>query len=161
MEYIMLFIGIVAFSFSFFVSALHHIHIYQLNYYKDKVQLNWIKKNKKEIVRKSSFLIIALPFLMFAFQSYVMPVILSIILVAFGIANKPKNVKKPLVYTNRIKRLIATLGIIGYGLVLITYLISKSLQLSLIIMDILVLLIPLFVLFANLINKPINYAINQ
>ena len=80
MEYIMLFIGIVAFSFSFFVCALHHIHIYQLNYYKDKVQLNWIKKNIKDIAKKSSLLIIALPFLIFTFNSYIMPVILSIIL---------------------------------------------------------------------------------
>ena len=161
MEAIMMLIGVIAFSISFFVSVLHHIHIYQLNYYKDKVQLNWIKKNIKDIVKKDILLIITLPFLIIFFNNIIMPIIASIILIIVAIINRPKAAKKPLVYTSRIKRLIATIGIIIYTIIAVTYLVLDNMQISYIVMFVLNLLVPLIVLFGNLINKPINYAINQ
>ena len=161
MNIIMMLIGVIAFSISFFVIILHHIHIYQLNYYKDKVQLNWIKKNIKDIIKKDALLIVALPFLILLFDNIIIPIIASLILIIVAIINKPKSAKKPLVYTSRIKRLIATVGIIIYAIIVATYVAWGSVQISYVVMFVLNILAPIIVLFANLLNKPINYAINQ
>jgi UDP-N-acetylmuramoyl-tripeptide--D-alanyl-D-alanine ligase len=88
-------------------------------------------------------------------------VISSIVYLIIAYFNIERKAKKPLVYTSRVKRLIFTLGILIIGILISVYMCFKNENIIYIIMPILITLVPIFVLIANYINKPINKIINK
>lgn len=158
MDTIIFIIGIIVFIVSFFVALCYNIHIYQLNYYKDNVQLKWIMKNITKILKNNILLFIAIPLLLLGNAGRIAGII---ILVLITLINREKDVKKPLVYTNRVKRLIITSFIVSLGIVFAVSIISKNIDMSFITIYILQFFVPIIMLFANVLNKPINYAINS
>lgn len=174
MEFFKLFCAILATALYFaaaWLSLRHFIHMFQLNSYKPKVQLKWLKDNARGFLAlNASFfalgiacavISVALP-LSSAAHGFLLLLISATLLIC-AVSMRPRHAKIPLKYTARIKRLITTLSII--------YIIPAAALLILFdwgstvvfaaLYPLWVLLAPFAVLLANLINRPVEQAINR
>lgn len=157
MEYIIQILMILSFCFCYFMILSSNIHIYQQNYYKDKFQIKWIKKNIKKLLLKNIWLLGIIPLMFLGLIGNILSIVIYILV---SYLNKIKNAKKKLVFTNRVLRLIVTAYIIPVILITILFLLN-NVWLAYIILPILCLITPLSVIFFNLLNKPINGYINK
>lgn len=94
---------------AFFLTMRYHLHMFQLNGYKNGEHIHWLKKNLRQqwllvFGILAGVLRIALPFI--AMDIFIDLVLLLIILVYH--AMKRMKTKKKLVFTARVKRLVAT-----------------------------------------------------
>ena len=174
MEFFKLICAILATALYFAATALslrHFIHMFQLNSYKPKVQLKWLKDNAcgffaGHVMGSIIALICAVLSLRLPMSSVgqgVLMLLISAVLLFSAICMRPKPAKIPLKYTARIKRLIFTLCIICLlpALALII-LYDWGFAVVFAAMYVLwVLLSPWTVLLANIINRPIEQAINR
>lgn len=146
----------------------HYIHMFQLNSYKPKVQLTWIKKNTGIWFILCMFcasvvlLIYSVPEReLSSYKSVLWSLTWIVILAAVTLPCLPKkSYKIPLKYTMRIKRLFSTLCII-YFLPIIALLITKCAHICAAVYLIMAVLAPYIVLLANLLNRPLELAINR
>ncbi len=155
--------------------AKHYMHMYQLNSYKPRVQQQWIKKNSKSIWGKSLPALLIIPIcLLFPKTGLTIGGIYYIII---AYMNRSTKAKKPLVYTNRVKRLMTTVLILTLGACVgaflpayltflnkstISYQDKMSAKLVLSLVTVLYYIaLPYIVLIADYINKPIEKAINN
>ena len=171
------------------LAARYHVHMLQLNFYVPGEYMGWCRRTWKMIVPHGISLALVLVALMSFWMiesndlngiemfSFVFPVALVFILVhifihPLGIVMYwPHKAKKPLVYTPRVRRLMATILILIIILGLITLMLvlykSNNLKDSAILLVTLVAvplpfaLMPLWMLLALAINQPIEKAINR
>lgn len=139
------------------------LHILQQNWYDDDHRyLKWIIENPKKVFWNMDFFIILIPFLYQWIDSTILTILVFLFFsIAFYIERrkqKKEQVKKPLVYTNRVKRLMITilflyiLEIIGISLYY-----SKSLtKYYYVLIGSSVYLNAFIVMIANIINIPIE-----
>lgn len=131
-------------------------HMFQLNSYKPKEQLKWYEKNFKRII---PCVILAALFLFRIAFKLDMDVFTLVVALVVSLFFKPKKAKKPLVYTPRVKRMLATCVVI-YVAVCVGIFFSP-----LVVKYVLAIfgcgLLPLNLLLANLINRPIELSINR
>ncbi len=174
MELFKLFCAIFATALYFAASLLslrHFIHMFQLNSYKPKVQLKWLKENARGFF--AGHLAIAAVGIVCGVLSVVLPMssvmqgflclLISAALLASALAMKPIPAKIPLKYTARVKRLIFTLAVI--------YILPAAALFALYdwgftvvftaAYTLWVLAAPFAVLLANVINRPVEQAINR
>ncbi|MFP3040960.1 UDP-N-acetylmuramoyl-tripeptide--D-alanyl-D-alanine ligase [Treponema primitia] len=132
--------------------------MFQLNSYSSWTHLKWLRANfsRAYIMRH----ILILPIIGVAFLNFYTAVILSSLLfLVQSFFNRPRKAKKPLVYTNRVKRMVST----NILILTIPILLSCSLQspYRVIVLALGVLCTPLMVLLSNIINTPIEKGINR
>ena len=136
------------------------IHMLQQNWYnEDDRYINWIFNNKKKV-----FLIFDIIFIVFLFLKSKVLIISFVIyyLLAFYINNKKEKneqVKKPLVFTPRVKRLYVTLTVFYIIVIYLTTILwYNELHLSFycFYVSLIIYLNYLFVYLCNVINKPIE-----
>lgn len=156
MENIIFIITLIAFYLSYFLYTRYNLHMFQLNYYKNKEHMNWIKKNIIKLVLKS---IVVVPVLFLATQNIVCQIIVIGLFLLMALINKPGKAKKPFVYTNRMKRLLLTINLIALVLVIATKIAFGYKYI--ITMAVLNILLPIGILIANYINMPINNLITK
>lgn len=182
-------VALVLYVFATLFASRHFIHMFQLNSYKPNVQKKWLKDNEKKYFLTALIcvvlVLIPLVFLRALLQlnysdtvSYIwaiytfraVPIITAILSICVIIAKRPKKAyKTPLVYTARVKRLIVTLTALHILLFVIAIIIGLSSAYGLIgvwvlflsLPNLILLLLPYTVLFANLLNRPIEKAINR
>lgn len=157
-----LFIALFAsFTWIFTEILLYHMHMFQLNSYKPKEHSAWLKAptNSKKI-----WLIIfqlAVAFVIYTFLGTTGKIIAILIYCFMALMNRPVKAKKPLVYTKRVKRMLITSYLI-YALFFVASVLFRN---NTFIVGALFLvisaLIPLLILVANFINKPIETSINN
>lgn len=138
----------------------HYIHMFQLNSYKPKVQLKWLRARQNN--GWLYFLIFAILYFidsLFLDTPALTALLCTALLIILAVCSRPKSAKIPLKYTARIKRLIATLAVI-YIAVPAVLLAFRSLYFFS-ICTVLASLSPFMVLLANLINRPMELAINR
>ena len=99
------------------------------------------------------------PVLFLSAEKTVIKIVVIALFILMAFINKPKKAKKPFVYTNRMKRLLATMNIITLILVIATKIIFGYKYI--ITMAILNILLPIEVLIANYINMPVNNLITK
>lgn len=138
------------------------LHMLQQNWYNDGNRyMDWIFKNPKKV-----FLGLEIFFFLFLFGSFVDPEILFVLFIAFYIVvslltykkMKGEQVKKPLVVTARVRRLIYTttvLYIIVFGLIGVFFH-QNDLYLYFTILGLLAYFQFFIIALANIINKPIE-----
>lgn len=150
-------IAVVACFASGTLTALKSTHIFQLNSYKSKVQLKWIKTNWRRFIPNILALVIAV---IGAFTNSVGAYIaFYAVAILNAIAGRPlKNAKKPLVYTARVKRLLASTAVMVAVLLGLTFLGKDA---SLFGVCIVLALMPFAVLAGNAVNAPVEKAIRQ
>jgi UDP-N-acetylmuramoyl-tripeptide--D-alanyl-D-alanine ligase len=147
------------------------LHIFQLNGYKSNEFWDWLKEYWNSHVLNGKYALInllLLAFLIFLseFFTETAPIVIITIFVTWwflDVSLFQKTQKKPLVYTNRIKRLIVPLLLFFPVLPMVG--INTGLNLSTYVPDVYIItfgflladiLIPFFVMFAGMIMKPIE-----
>lgn len=172
----------ILFAVVYALRIIHYTHMFQLNSYKPKVQLKWLFNNKSAFIKNS------LPLMLLAVWSLITPwlviekseltngvevgftltpvlLIQAVYVVGLIIAlvlNLPKKAKKPLVYTNRVKRLLITCALVLIILCCAIVLLVDDMNGAQPLLLMLVLILaPFILLLCNLINKPIELSINR
>ncbi len=139
------------------LSLLFNVHMFQLNGYKSLEHLRWIAKNKaKFLPQYACILVVAIVLFL---QGNLSVAALAAFFAITCFAFKRGKQKKPLVYTMRVKRLLATLLVILLCVVVIAALGTATT--AILLLGVAYVLLPIIVIVANFINKPIEYAVNQ
>lgn len=142
------------------LAMLFYLHMFQLNSYQFQSHVRWIKsKCLKDIIFRNIWLFI--PIVIGFSQNAVLLITGALISLLFMFrVNRKKEYKKPLIYTKRLTRLIITTGILN---ILVIAIALKFLTFSqtVIVLAVWTFLLPILILISNLINKPIELAINQ
>lgn len=185
---ILIYLVTVFYAFATAFSCKHTIHMFQLNYYRYDEQFRWFFKNRMQYIGQAmiSVLMLIVDLIYFSHVEEMTDpipweppvsspwiIVKSCILVfMFFLAclvSKPRKAKKPLVQTARVKRLEVTIGILmtaAFVIPFIRYYVMPTangtpLHESKIyfVLILVYALAPMLVMLANLINKPIEYAI--
>ena len=132
------------------------LHMFQLNSYKPATHMRWLKRNLGTL----------LPGAVLAVAAVVgglleNPLVAALLVSAVNgwgmVVARPTKAKKPLVYTQRVIRMIVTMAVLTAAAVTAAVLTDTWFW----VMAALALVSPLLVLAANFINKPIENAINR
>ncbi len=173
------FVGIIFFS-------LREFHMLQLNGYKTPEHSWWMKKNYKRYIYPLILFVLQFGFMIIPsnpyYKAYNILYFLFIILnFVFIVINKPgKKFKKPLVYTARVKRMLATFFILIAAIFTAAYFSAEQAKeyivggmqldnsipyfkshLPLIIIGSALYLTPILVPLSNIINKPVEKAVQN
>ncbi|MBQ3407808.1 MAG: UDP-N-acetylmuramoyl-tripeptide--D-alanyl-D-alanine ligase [Clostridia bacterium] len=133
-----------------------HMHMFQLNSYFFKKNINWIKKNKIKVVTQLLLVVISTIFIQIDFTWS--QIIAAVIMISSIIYNLPKGKSKiPLKLTSRVKRMFATELIIN---VIILFICGIT-ELPLIKLEIINVLAVFIAMLANVINSPIEAGVRQ
>ncbi len=150
--------------YSVFKSLLFNMHMFQLNGYRFSTHAGWIRKNLGRYAVE--YIVFALSFTGLINHSSLMgfsAAALLIAVIAVAVENRNRPQKKPLVYTPRVKRMFVTTVI----LILAAFagavyaLTTDRKNIAFMIQGLIVALSPLSIVLANLINKPIEKAVNR
>ncbi len=172
--------AVVALAAIVFLS-LREFHMLQLNGYKTPEHSWWMKKNYKRYIYNVLLLIAYVLYFFGAVEfsnddtgisdkqsgiSIPFAIVLILASIVFIIANKPgKKFKKPLVYTARVKRMLTTFFILiaaafGVSAWFVSFL-GFGNYISYMIIGCALCLTPILVPLSNLINKPIEKAVQN
>ena len=146
---------------AFCLALRRNMHMFQLNGYKNGEHVNWLKKN----LRQQWVLVFSLiaGILGVLFPSVVWDIILILTLLLDLVvynAMRHMTVKKKLVYTARVKRMLVTVVLTAALILVLTVLFADPKRW----MGVLALLVGgqlVFVLLANVINKPVEACVNR
>lgn len=137
------------------LGTLQFIHIFQLNSYKPKEQIKWYKKYFSRLMPCMLIFVYLLICGILKAKSF----LFTIPAIIISLFLKTKKAKKPLVFTPRVKRMLVTNGLIYAVLCVLIFVIEAKFKF--IVTAFTCGLVPLIVLLANLINKPIELSINR
>lgn len=157
---VLLVLVLMAFLLSWSLAARHFLHMFQLNSYKPKVQLDWLKKNLNSLVPKTLLALFTVPAIILWGKTGL--AIAGIIYIILAYFYKPRQAKTPLVYTKRIVRMLITSGIIMLVLLAAAVILwgGRRILFPVVLFGTYA-LTPLIILLANFINKPVEKAINH
>lgn len=154
--YIILALAVLAF---FCCNVLKSLHMFQLNSYKVPTHMRWLRGNRATLIPGIFTGGLTALALALQLQPIAACILLAVVFVLFAVMGRPKKAKKPLVYTNRVKRMILTMVII------LALLSAAAIALghsgALVIICVTALCSPFLVLLANTINKPLEKGINR
>ena len=149
---------LIFFVCSYITYLLYLMHMFQLNTYKTNEQMGWMKKNRKALVIRL-ILPAAAAVACLGFAEAGLLIAAGLWLVNTLLFLRRKKAKKPLVYTQRVIRMLVThflLAAIIFGVA------SGAFHLALWIpATLLYLLLPLLILAVNRINAPVQKMINK
>ena len=139
---------------------LYLTHMFQQNSYKPREYGEWLRvhTNVGRLLGKSLYAVLSLPLVFVGNRGCMIAACLMNGMTI--LVNKPRKAKKPLVYTPRVKRLLATPGIV-WGLILLIVAFPGIYGYLWVTMLLLFLLQPVLLLLVNLINHPVERAINR
>ncbi len=150
---------------AFFAAYTHHLHMFQLNSYHFDVEVKWMGKNMGQV------LLLLIPGLLSALLTALLPDSLYLVwgiaatLILGGLAlylnykKTVKKAKKPLVYTDRVKRMMVTsLALFALPTLLLVIFLGKW---AVVYASAVIGLMPLYVLLVNFINKPVESAVRR
>lgn len=138
------------------------VHMFQQNSYKPREYAEWmhVHSNVGRLLGKTLYAIIALPLVLIGSK--------GCMIAAYGmnimttLVNKPQPAKKPLVYTKRVKRMLITTFLIYVIATLLSLLTGEyRWRVCEVVLLVLFILQPFLILLVNLINRPIEQAIDR
>ena len=145
------------------VLTLYFVHMLQLNSYRPERYVRWMKENRALLISKMGWMALAFvavaAYLLTPTDWRVRGACAALLAIHFFL-NLPKKAKKPLVFTARVKRLLATLAVLLAAIGLLVYF-TGMVRLSVSLLFLWAILTPLVVLAANYINHPVEAAINR
>ncbi len=149
---------------SVFRSIVFNMHMFQLNGYRASTHFSWMKKNLRHYGMEC--VVFALSFTGLIRHDGLMTFAAAALCLAVAgliASNRSKKAKKPLVYTARVKRMLVTAlllfaATLGFDFWLLA---GERKHLAFLALGLLNALAPLYILLANLINKPMELGINR
>lgn len=145
------------------VLTLYFVHMLQLNSYRPERYLRWMKENRALLVQKMGWMVlafIAVAAFLLTPTDWRVRGACAALLIIHCILNLPKKAKKPLVFTARVKRLLATHAVLLLLVGLAVYF-TGMVRLSVGLLFLWPILTPLVTLLANGINHPLEAAISR
>lgn len=139
-----------------FLSLKYNLHIFQLNYYMPDTQIKWTFKNWKKFLVIALMSAIGIVFTVINFNNFI--ILVTILLLINIVIVIERNIKKKIVYTNRIIRMYIINYIILFILAVLLYTKFNTLIIAALVIN---LLMPLYMIILNYINMPINKLINN
>lgn len=154
-------ISIICMLPTFGLVLRYNLHMFQLNGYKNKEHMTWLRKNKGKqgllvFVGIAGIVALIVP----SIWSLAAQIVIWLIVCRYYIYLKKANTKKNLVYTKRVQRLILTDGILAVMILLLVGFVG-DLRLISGTCGILIALQGILLLVINLINKPIETSISH
>ncbi len=144
-----------------FLAMRHNMHMFQLNGYKNGEHLNRLKKNLRPQWLLIAILILGLNSLIFPITALdIMGWIFLLLIILVYNAMRRLNTKKKLVYTARVKRMIATMTVIQVLIIVLVIVFFGLKRVSGTLMILTGLQLIMNVL-ANTINHPIEWGVKQ
>ena len=144
-----------------FLTMRHNMHMFQLNGYKNGEHLRWLKKNIRQQWLLILMLVHGVNRLVFpAFAHDIMGWINLLLIILVYNAMRRLNKKKKLVYTARVKRMIATIAAVSLIALVLSFMFLDLKRISGVLM-ILVSLQLILNVVANMINHPIEWGVRQ
>ena len=144
-------------ALNFGVQAVYFTHMLQLNSYRPERYKKWCTENDRKLVNVPHllpFLCVLVLWLGGRVENLILYAVSAGILLLTALLNLPKKAKKPLVYTARVWRLLATQAVLCLALLSIGYFLSPQLGIALLGVGSMV--IWLWTGAANYINAPIE-----
>ena len=138
------------------------MHMFQQNSYKPREYMEWMQvhSNVGRLLGKCLYAVIAIPLVLIGNRGCMIAACVMNIMTV--LVNKPQPAKKPLVYTNRVKRMLFTTFLIYVAAILLSLLAGGyGIQVCEIVLLVLFVLQPFLVLLVNLINRPVEKRIDQ
>lgn len=141
---------------------IYIVHMFQQNSYKPREYREWMQvhSNVGRLLGKCLYAVISVPLVLGGNMGCM---IAACVMNAMTIlVNKPRQAKKPLVYTMRVKRMLVT-TVILYGLCVLLSLLSGEYwpRACGCVLLLLFILQPFLILLVNLINRPLEQAIDR
>ena len=138
------------------------VHMFQQNSYKPREYAEWMQvhSNVGRLLGKCLYAVISLPLVLIGNRGCMIAACVMNIMTI--LVNKPQPAKKPLVYTNRVKRILITTFLI-YVIAILLSLFAGGYRWRVFEVVLLTLFIlqPFLILLVNLINRPIELAIDR
>jgi UDP-N-acetylmuramoyl-tripeptide--D-alanyl-D-alanine ligase len=155
MELTLYIISLLCSLAAFSMSLIKFMHFFQLNSYRAKIHTKWLMQNmSKAYINIIAGIILVVLSLFKSSWSSIFYILVSIATILLSI---PKKAKKPLVYTMRVKRMLITTAVVYLAVLICGIYFDFALAGG----AVFVLIAPLWVMAANLINRPIEKAINN
>ena len=148
-------------AYAFYLVLLHNMHMFQLNGYKNDEHINWLRKNLRQQWLLGFGALLGL--LRIFFPLLVLDILIYLTLVMQILvyrAIRRLNSKKKLVFTPRVKRMVATILIITAVVCVLAAIFGGTTRMT----GVCMLLVSAQIvanLAANVINRPIEEHINQ
>ena len=160
LDWILYILLLVSWLCSFAMLTVYNTHMFQLNSYKPHEQRVWYRdKFLPAFVGRNLGVIFTLPLLCFCGR---VGIILSILLYALtAYLGRPRKAKKPLVYTARVKRMLATDGVLTALTLLAVVLLHRWPLAWGVLLPAAHFVSGFYLLAANWLNKPIEKSINN
>ena len=143
-------------AFAFAISTIKFVHFFQLNSYRAKIHTKWIFNNFGKIWA-NVILGIGMIVISLFLDSITSKIIFALIAILLALCSKPKKAKKPLVYTMRVKRLLATTAIVYIALTVAGIYLGYGIT----VCSALCLLAPGWIMATNLLNRPLELTITN
>ncbi|MCR4814632.1 MAG: UDP-N-acetylmuramoyl-tripeptide--D-alanyl-D-alanine ligase [Lachnospiraceae bacterium] len=154
-------IAVVLSGYALFLVMRHNMHMFQLNGYKNDEHIRWIKKNIRQQWLLGFGLLLAIPRIFFPLWGLDIAIWLTLLLdIVVYRAMHRMNSKKKLVYTPRVKRMIATI-IILVAAVIVPVVIFFGIKPVAGVLMTLVSLQLIMNIVANVINHPMEKAVSN
>ena len=136
--------------------SLHFIHMLQLNSYKNERYVRWMRENRSAVVYQMGWLLLAfVAVACFLLQpsDWQVRTACSLLFMIHAYLNLPKKAKKPLVFTNRVKRLLFTQALLLLSVGAAVFF-TGMLRIGLGLLFLWAAITPLVTLACNVINQP-------
>lgn len=162
MDIVLWCVWIVTYLAGAILYEVYIMHMFQQNSYKPREYGEWLRipSNIGRLLGRTLYAFISLPLL--AIGNYGCLIAACLMNLMTILVNKPHQAKKPLVYTPRVKRMLATtaaLFIAGTAAALLCK--GNEIKAGALILSSLFILMPFIVLLANFINHPIEMGIDR
>lgn len=160
-ENVIMICGLVLYAAAFLLVMRYNVHMFQQNGYKNKVQLNWLMQNReRQRLLLPSFLAAVLAGGLFCVATAVIAVFGATLCLWYFLMLAGQKAKKKLVYTSRVKRLLAT-NVLLAVIFAVLCIVGKSRMLAYFTAGLFLLCEPFLVVFSNVINAPVEKAVKK
>lgn len=143
------------------VMAQYTVHMLQLNAYRPERYAGWLRQNRAAAVSKAGWLLlctVAVGCLLTAQTTWTVRTACATLFFLHAYLHRPRQAKKPLVYTHRVWRLFFTLGLLSAAAGAAAGLTGMR-RLGLGLLYLWSALTPFWVLLANFLNTPVEKAV--
>jgi len=152
--------------YAVFKSLVFNLHMFQLNSYRLDEETVWLRKNVKRFRVEIIIFLLSLTAFIPVYQNVILSItgtLIIIMLIAMLFENRQKPQKKKLVYTPRVKRLTVTTVLLLAATegISILFVAGKYWWYAFLFAGLSLSAMPLYILLANLINKPMELGINR
>lgn len=162
-EWIITILLFAAFAADCAVLTLYFVHMLQLNSYRNERYGRWLKENRRMLFGRLGWMILiwaAVSIYWLAPTDWVVRAACAAMLLIHFYCNIPQKAKKPLVYTARVKRLLATVAVLTVAVGAAVYE-TGMVRVGIGLLFLWVILMPFAILLANSINYPVEAAIGR